>query len=1051
MSLNGQSEIAELTGRPAQAGLFPFSLTVTDANGRSDSLSYTLDVYPPRYQISATLPAVLRPADVVNVTFSVAPVSTVKYAVVSGSLPPGLALSADGVLSGTVASDDTELGSWSFVVEAKDAYGAEGLAPFNLRVEQAPRKAGCSATGAGPLALLGLALLALRRRSAGAVAAVLLVALPFAARAQYQVVGPTATTYQSLPNTATAVTDGAAVALPFDFPFYGTVITSVGFSPYGYLSTSGSSALSSLNEPVPSTDSFGVRSFIAPWWDALGTVVTPSANGLKYAVLGSAPGRIAVFEWKNVPESDFGGNNLTFQVRLFETTGHIQFVYAGTAPTSAAAAVGVQSDLGNGVAGLPCASTPNCVPASFPKNSVIDYYLPPDLQVASVSVPQTGYAGVAFPMVANVANRGGRVASQVDVSFFLSADATLDASDTLLGTTTVASIDAGQTAQAALNSSLPSTLTAGNKFIFVVVDPANTISEINENNNTSNPIAIAIGGPLADLAAANFSAPTSATPGAMVQVTRSIRNAGNAPSAAFAYSYFLSDNPVISVSDRALGTVGSGASLAAGATDTSMDTLPLPSDLTAGNYWLGFCVNYDSSTATFGGNEITTVNDCLGSSTPITISTGSLAIVAPTLPSVTQFAAFGLRLQAVGGSGQYVWQVSSGALPAGVTLSAAGDLGGTPSSAGSFSFEVKVTSGSLTDTRALSLTVSAGNLPLVLVDQTLTAAQFGLPYQASLIAVGGKPPYAWAVTDATMLPAGLALASDGTLEGRATQSGAFSFPVQVTDSSGATAAKELTIKVVNPSALAIATGALPAAHLGRSYQQALVAVGGRAPYSWSVVRIQQLPQNPTEAPQPEVVGAAVTPFLGTLGLGIDAARGLTGKPLVAGLFELTLQVSDGANTVDHASVLLQVTYDSALVITTTSLPDAFFNEPYANVKLAHNGGADAKGITFGIPCVLQGTHPGQFACAPAAPSQQLPPGLTLAPDGTLSGTANGGLGIYTFLVKLTDASGRQDVRALSIRVNGDFAVQKAGCSGAPASPSLLALVALVALALRRRR
>jgi MYXO-CTERM domain-containing protein len=487
------------------------------------------------------------------------------------------------------------------------------------------------------------------------------------------------------------------------------------------------------------------------------------------------------------------------------------------------------------------------------------------------------------------------------------------------------------------------------------------------------------------------------------------------------------------------------------ATDTAMDSLPLPADLTPGNYWLGFCVNYDSSTATFGGNEITTVNDCLGSSAPVTVSTGTLAVIAPTLPMVTQFAAFGLRLQAAGGSGQYTWQVSGGALPAGVTLSAAGDLGGTPTSAGSFSFDVKVTSGTLTDTKSLSLTVSAGNLPLVLVDQVLTSPQFGLPYQASLIAVVGKPPYTWVVTDLTTLPAGLALASDGTLEGRATQAGSFSFPVQVTDSAGAMAAKQLSMKVVNPSALAIATTALPAAHLNRNYQQALVAVGGRAPYSWSVVRVQQLPQNPTEFPQPEVVGAAVTPFLANLGLTIDAAKGLIGKPLVAGLFSLTLQVNDGSGTVDHSTVLLQVTYDSALVITTTSLPDAYFDEPYANVKLAHNGGVDARGIAFSTPCVELGVHPGSFTCAPADPSQQLPPGLILANDGTISGTANGGLGTYTFLVKLTDASGRQDVRALSIRVNGDFAAQKSGCAGAPASPSLLALVALVALASRRRR
>ena len=64
-------------------------------------------------------------------------------------------------------------------------------------------------------------------------------------------------------------------------------------------------------------------------------------------------------------------------------------------------------------------------------------------------------------------------------------------------------------------------------------------------------------------------------------------------------------------------------------------------------------------------------------------------------------------LTATGGTGSYGWQVVSGALPDGLSLSTAGVISGIPSKTGSFSASARVTSGSQTADVTVSLTVTA--------------------------------------------------------------------------------------------------------------------------------------------------------------------------------------------------------------------------------------------------------------------------------------------------------------------------------------------------------
>lgn len=90
----------------------------------------------------------------------------------------------------------------------------------------------------------------------------------------------------------------------------------------------------------------------------------------------------------------------------------------------------------------------------------------------------------------------------------------------------------------------------------------------------------------------------------------------------------------------------------------------------------------------------------------------ALNITTSTLTAGTVGTAYNATLTVSNGTAPYSWSVSSGSLPTGLSLSAAGVISGTPSTSGTASFSVKVTdSKGLSDTQALSMTVAAAPPP----------------------------------------------------------------------------------------------------------------------------------------------------------------------------------------------------------------------------------------------------------------------------------------------------------------------------------------------------
>jgi len=91
---------------------------------------------------------------------------------------------------------------------------------------------------------------------------------------------------------------------------------------------------------------------------------------------------------------------------------------------------------------------------------------------------------------------------------------------------------------------------------------------------------------------------------------------------------------------------------------------------------------------------------------------GAPVVVTSELPDATGRTAYSLTLQAIGGTQPYSWVVASGSLPAGLSLdSFTGEISGSPTAGGAFTFQVRVTDSAVpsqSGTRTLSLTVVGG-------------------------------------------------------------------------------------------------------------------------------------------------------------------------------------------------------------------------------------------------------------------------------------------------------------------------------------------------------
>lgn len=265
-------------------------------------------------------------------------------------------------------------------------------------------------------------------------------------------------------------------------------------------------------------------------------------------------------------------------------------------------------------------------------------------------------------------------------------------------------------------------------------------------------------------------------------------------------------------------------------------------------------------------------------------ATSTLAITTTSpLPDEIAGTAVNLNMAATGGAPPYTWS-NTGSFPAGVSMSSAGAITGTPTTAGTYTPAIKVTDSASSTAGPTTFSILVSCPAESITTTSLPPATKGTAYNTTVLGTGGTGAITWG---ASGLPSGLSIASStGVISGTPTASGTFSVNITRTDSclpSGTVASVTLPLQVNNPP-LGITTLSLPNGTLNQPYSATMSAAGGTPPYTWAITA-------------------------GTLqsGLTFNTSTGvISGTPTVASTVSLTFQVTDSAAHTATATLSLSV-------------------------------------------------------------------------------------------------------------------------------------------------
>jgi hypothetical protein len=192
-------------------------------------------------------------------------------------------------------------------------------------------------------------------------------------------------------------------------------------------------------------------------------------------------------------------------------------------------------------------------------------------------------------------------------------------------------------------------------------------------------------------------------------------------------------------------------------------------------------------------------------SQPSGSSRSPLQLTPSALLAVTAGAQDSQQITAAGGTPPYTFAVTAGTLPPGLTLSAAGALGGTPTTPGSYMFTITATDSSAAPDKgsaAYTLQVAPSIITITLAPDALPDGIPCTSYDQTITASGGTAPYRFSVSSGS-LPPGLSLSATGAISGSPkitpNENGqAYSFTIQATDSSAnpASGSQNYTLNVV---------------------------------------------------------------------------------------------------------------------------------------------------------------------------------------------------------------------------------------------------------------
>jgi putative Ig domain-containing protein len=344
-------------------------------------------------------------------------------------------------------------------------------------------------------------------------------------------------------------------------------------------------------------------------------------------------------------------------------------------------------------------------------------------------------------------------------------------------------------------------------------------------------------------------------------------------------------------------------------------------------------------------------------------NTTRVQIATTTLGNGTVNEPYTQLISCVGGSGACGWQVRENLLPAGISFdSVAGLLVGVPT---------KIETGTIslqafdlnypTNTASATLTLTIDPPSFVMTVPSVSTGRVGTPFQIVPSISGAVGTVSWTVASGD-LPGGLTLdAFSGTVAGTPTAWGTSTAVIEAHDSWSANRVDSRAVTItIEPTALAVATSALPTAGYHSMYRFDIQASGGTGSTAWSLAG-------------------------GTLPVGLvfDANGTLSGEPGWIGSTPLTVQATDRNWPGNVATATLLLTVDPPVFsMVMPAIPAAQVGQPL-QVTPSVSGNVGAV-----IWSVVSGSLPG---------------GLSLdAATGSVTGTPSS-FGTFTAMLQAQDA------------------------------------------------
>jgi PKD repeat protein len=250
----------------------------------------------------------------------------------------------------------------------------------------------------------------------------------------------------------------------------------------------------------------------------------------------------------------------------------------------------------------------------------------------------------------------------------------------------------------------------------------------------------------------------------------------------------------------------------------------------------------------------------------------------------------------------------TGSLPPGLNLDYDGEIQGTPTTAGTFSFSVtaKNAAGSSV-AKTLSITIGEAKAPTIITD-SLPNGEVGAYYGYYDLEVSSSVTLSIAAGN---LPPGLELYSGSNyleIYGYPTTAGTYTFTMKAENANGSST-KQFTITIAAPVRPTITTASLHAGEIGYAYTAIIEPLSRSAVWS--------------------IAAGSLPP-----GLSIDDDDGVIyGTPVEKGIFTFTVKAENAAGSVTKQFTITILDAAQVVTITTTALPNGLVGTDYGFLRL----------------------------------------------------------------------------------------------------------------------